>query len=200
MRILFAAITVLIAFASSAEARTHHHRHYAHPAHHQRHYVDQHRTNRLARVERSRVVNQQQFAGFGVFADQNVASLSDGRVRRSAPSRYRSANTSYRYANNGYHHAPGGRPAAWCGWYMRTLVGADPGPQYNLARSWAHYGSNAGGPSVGTIVVWAHHVGKIVGQENGQWIVESGNDGHAVRARPRSLAGAIAFRSAYASM
>jgi hypothetical protein len=82
---------------------------------------------------------------------------------------------------------------------MRSQVGADPGPQYNLARSWAHYGSNAGGPSVGTIVVWSHHVGKIVGRENGQWIVESGNDGHAVRTRPRSLAGAIAFRNAYAS-
>jgi hypothetical protein len=82
---------------------------------------------------------------------------------------------------------------------MRGQVGADPGPEYNLARSWAHYGSNAGGPSVGTIVVWRHHVGKIVGQENGQWIVESGNDGHAVRTRPRSLAGAIAFRNAYAS-
>jgi hypothetical protein len=27
-------------------------------------------------------------------------------------------------------------------------------------------GSNAGGPSVGAIVVWRHHVGKIVGQEN----------------------------------
>jgi hypothetical protein len=79
---------------------------------------------------------------------------------------------------------------------MRSQVGADPGPQYNLARSWAHYGSNAGGPSVGTIVVWRHHVGKIVGNENGQWIVESGNDGHAVRTRPRSLAGAIAFRRA----
>src|SRR6185437_8561818 len=96
------------------------------------------------------------------------------------------------------HHrsyAHSGRPAAWCGWYMRTQVGADPGPQYNLARSWARYGSNAGGPSVGAIVVWPHHVGKIVGQENGQWIVQSGNDGRGVRTRARSLAGAIAFRN-----
>ena len=97
------------------------------------------------------------------------------------------------------HHAHSGRPAAWCGWFMRTQVGSDPGPQFNLARSWARYGSNAGGPAVGAIVVWRHHVGKIVGQENGQWIVQSGNDGHAVRTRPRSLAGAIAFRNAYAS-
>jgi hypothetical protein len=79
---------------------------------------------------------------------------------------------------------------------MRSQVGSDPGPSYNLARSWASYGSNAGGPQVGAIVVWRHHVGKIVGQENGQWIVQSGNDGHAVRTRPRSLAGAIAFRTA----
>ncbi len=102
-------------------------------------------------------------------------------------------------ARSYHHHAGGrqhyaGRPAAWCGWYMRAQVGSDPGPSYNLARSWAHYGSNAGGPSVGAIVVWRHHVGKIVGHENGQWIVQSGNDGHAVRTRPRSMAGAIAFR------
>jgi len=83
---------------------------------------------------------------------------------------------------------------------MRTQVGGDPGPQYNLARSWAHYGVNAGGPAIGTIVVWPHHVGRIVGRENGQWIVQSGNDGHGVRTRPRSLAGAIAFRAAYAAI
>ena len=87
-----------------------------------------------------------------------------------------------------------GRPAAWCGWYMRSQVGSDPGPEYNLARAWAHYGANSGGPTVGVIVVWRHHVGKIVGRENGQWLVRSGNDGHAVRTRPWSLAGAIAFR------
>ena len=40
--------------------------------------------------------------------------------------------------------AEGGKPRAWCGWYMRGQVGADPGPSYNLARSWAHYGYDAG--------------------------------------------------------
>ena len=99
-----------------------------------------------------------------------------------------------------HHRSHAGRPAAWCGWYMRSQVGSDPGPEYNLARSWAHYGVNAGGPTVGAIVVWRHHVGKIVGRENGQWLVRSGNDGHAVRTRPRSLAGAIAFRRAYAGI
>ena len=76
---------------------------------------------------------------------------------------------------------------------MRQLVGSDPGPQFNLARNWARWG-HRGPAGIGAVVVWPHHVGKIVGQENGQWIVQSGNDGHAVRARPRSLAGAIAFR------
>jgi hypothetical protein len=79
---------------------------------------------------------------------------------------------------------------------MRTQVAGDPGPQYNLARNWVHYGANAGGPAIGAIVVWPHHVGKIVGHENGQWIVQSGNDGRGVRTRPRSLSGAIAFRTA----
>ena len=86
-----------------------------------------------------------------------------------------------------------GRPAAWCGWEMRRLVGSDPGPSYNLARNWAHWG-RPGPAGVGAVVVWPHHVGKIVGKQNGQWIVQSGNDGHAVRTRPRSIAGAIAIR------
>jgi hypothetical protein len=79
------------------------------------------------------------------------------------------------------------RPAAWCGWQMRHLVGADPGPSFNLARNWAHWG-RPGSAGIGAVVVWPHHVGKIVGQQNGEWVIESGNDGHAVRVRPRSIA------------
>ena len=85
------------------------------------------------------------------------------------------------------------RPVAWCGWEMRRLVGVDPGPSFNLARNWAHWG-RPGQAGIGAVVVWPHHVGKIVGQQNGEWIVESGNDGHALRTRPRSIAGAIAIR------
>jgi hypothetical protein len=85
------------------------------------------------------------------------------------------------------------RPAAWCGWQMRRLVGADPGPSFNLAHNWVHWG-RAGPAGIGAVVVWPHHVGKIVGQQNGEWIIESGNDGHAHRTRPRSIAGAIAIR------
>jgi hypothetical protein len=76
---------------------------------------------------------------------------------------------------------------------MRQLVSGDPGPAFNLARNWARWGQ-AGPAGVGAVVVWPHHVGKIVGQEGGEWIVESGNDGNRVRTRPRSIAGAIAIR------
>src|SRR5581483_11526390 len=86
-----------------------------------------------------------------------------------------------------YHGGLGARPSAWCGWEMRQLVGSDPGPQYNLARNWAHWG-RSGAPGVGAVVVWPHHVGKIVGREDGKWVIKSGNDGHALRTRPRSIA------------
>lgn len=113
----------------------------------------------------------------------------------------------HRYVYRGSHHrrtrlaslgdggGRGGRPHAWCGWYARRLVRSDPGVAYNLARNWTHWGRPSG-PGVGVMVVWSHHVGMITGRAaNGQWIVKSGNDGHAVRERPRSIAGAIAFRA-----
>lgn len=94
----------------------------------------------------------------------------------------------------GQHLAGGGRPREWCGWELRHELGvADR--SYNLARNWAHYGSPAGGPASGVIVVWSHHVGRIEGEcSDGEWLVHSGNDGGAVRTRCRSVRGAIAFR------
>lgn len=84
------------------------------------------------------------------------------------------------------------KPGAWCGWYMRQLFGG--GPELNLAANWAKVG-RAVVAEIGAIVVWPHHVGLIVGKaDNGQFIVKSGNDGHAIRERARSIAGAIAFR------
>jgi hypothetical protein len=106
---------------------------------------------------------------------------------------FAAANASVDQTVSAYRGRNQARPAAWCGWEMRRLVGADPGPNYNLARNWAHWG-RPGSAGVGAVVVWARHVGKIVGQQDGQWIIESGNDGHAVRSRPRSIAGAIAMR------
>jgi len=87
------------------------------------------------------------------------------------------------------HSGLGGRPSAWCGWYMRSRHGG--GPEYNLAANWRNRGTPTH-PHVGAIVVWNHHVGEITGQAaDGRWIVLSGNDSHAVKERPRSVAGAV---------
>lgn len=88
--------------------------------------------------------------------------------------------------------ATSGRPKAWCGWWLSQHLGM-PLRNLWLARNWASVGSPAQ-PGPGVVVVWRHHVGIITGQQNGKWIVKSGNDGRRVRERPRSIAGAIAFR------
>jgi hypothetical protein len=98
----------------------------------------------------------------------------------------------YRHHHYRNHHSH--RAHAWCGTYMSRYFGKSD-PRLALARQWAREGWNAGGPGLGVVVVWAHHVGVITGRTpDGQWIVHSGNDGGAVRTRPRSIAGAIAFR------
>jgi hypothetical protein len=109
------------------------------------------------------------------------------------------ARTRHHYHHHHYHHVrveighiSTGRPRAWCGWYMRQLLHVADAA-YNLARNWAHWG-HATTPHVGAIVVWRHHVGRIVAGRPGAWVINSGNDGHAVRTRQRSIAGAIAFR------
>jgi hypothetical protein len=85
------------------------------------------------------------------------------------------------------------RPKAWCGWWLRHYLGvADRA--YNRASQWIHYGTNAHGPGSGVIVVWWHHVGIITGGSMDHWVVKSGNDGHAVQERERSLRGVIAYR------
>jgi len=89
-------------------------------------------------------------------------------------------------------HRHGHRAHAWCGSYLSKYLGK-PDRRLALARSWANEGTNAGGPGIGVVVVWSHHVGIITGQTpNGQWIVHSGNDGGAVRTRARSLSRANA--------
>ncbi|MFN3868834.1 MAG: hypothetical protein ACK4MF_07205 [Hyphomicrobiaceae bacterium] len=117
---------------------------------------------------------------------------SRGRSYRSS---YRSADRATRpgaeVAGYGYstRYAAGGRPRQWCGWWMRTQRGG--GPHLNVAWNWRNYGSPAS-PQVGAVVVWRHHVGQIVGRAaDGRWLVQSGNDGGAVRTRPRSVAGAV---------
>ena len=110
------------------------------------------------------------------FRDRSLNSTNEIRMRMLAAASAMlcvfassaEARTHHRYHPSCYRHywhysrahAYSGRPAAWCGWYMRGQVGRDSGPQYNRAVSWARYGVNACGPSVGAIVVWRHHVAR----------------------------------------
>jgi hypothetical protein len=106
---------------------------------------------------------------------------------RRAASTSAHAHTQRRYA--------GGRPAQWCGWFMRQVFG-EADRAFNLAIAWARWGRKSEGPQVGAVVVWRHHVGLIAGgpDQRGRWLVRSGNDAHAVRTRYLSLRGAVAFR------
>jgi hypothetical protein len=141
---------------------------------------------------RHRVAHARSWTGFGSARGEAVASQSEttGRGDRERSGDFAEHRT---FATT---RVSGGRPRAWCGWFARGLVGSDPGPAYNLARNWANWGRSAS-PGVGVVVVWPHHVGMITGRTpDGQWIVKSGNDGGGVaRERPRSVAGAIAFRA-----
>ncbi len=121
-------------------------------------------------------------AGNGARSSRHYASYARG-------TRHYRQHASYARGTRSAHHAAGGRPARWCGWWMRTQKGG--GPEYNLAANWRHWGRPSG-PRVGAVVVWSHHVGMITGRTaSGEWIVKSGNDGGAVRERPRSVAGAV---------
>ena len=111
------------------------------------------------------------------------------RERRQTKSSARNRDNGDGEGGRERHSGVGPKPGAWCGWYMRTRHGG--GPELNLAANWRHYGRPSS-PQVGAIVVWPHHVGEIVGRaSDGQWIVLSGNDGNAVKRRPRSIAGAV---------
>lgn len=106
-----------------------------------------------------------------------------------------STTADYKEMWRGFSVGYGPRPAKWCGWILRQWVSRDPGEKYNRAYFWSTWGRKAV-PAPGVIVVWPHHVGKIVEVTGkGRAIVKSGNDGGQIRTRERSIANAIAFRS-----
>lgn len=86
---------------------------------------------------------------------------------------------------------PHGCPAAWCGCWLMHRFGLTDKRLWQ-ARQWARLFQRTAA-QVGAVVVWPHHVGVIVGGAPGQWVILSGNDGHRVRERVRSVRGAIAF-------
>jgi len=208
MTIPAAALAATFVFAQSAQARDYHRHHGLHreaSRYGSRSIYQNSQPQEFAggfwnseeqTYPRGRRLPAQQFAG-GSWNGAEEAAYPRGRRRlpaqQSAGGSWNGAEATTYQAAPAYQGGLGGRPSAWCGWEMRQLVSGDPGPEYNLARNWAHWG-HSGPVGVGAVVVWPHHVGKIVAQQDGNWVIESGNDGHALRTRPRSIAGAIAIR------
>jgi hypothetical protein len=52
---------------------------------------------------------------------------------------FAAANASVDQTVSAYRGRNQARPAAWCGWEMRRLVGADPGPRARLRYGGADY-------------------------------------------------------------
>lgn len=93
------------------------------------------------------------------------------------------------------HRHHGGHGVPWCGIWMEGHTGIH-GPG-NLARAieWRNVGQAASGPGPGIIGVLPHHVFQVISVlGNGMVLAISGNDGNAVRTRPRSTAGVVAWR------
>ncbi|MGA9006982.1 MAG: hypothetical protein WB495_08805, partial [Xanthobacteraceae bacterium] len=89
------------------------------------------------------------FAAVTVLAQSAQAHEHHHRVYHHVARSHRDASYGgYGFSGQQYNAEPqrtasygvGPRPSAWCGWEMRQLVGGDPGPSYNLARNWAHWG------------------------------------------------------------
>jgi len=179
--LLAGSVLMITAYSASASSLGRHHHH--------PHISDQHTTpHQLA---------YHQF-GAGRFADRR--SSGNRVIFRDTAFRSYASPTIGNYTPGAYvptvHRVADGRPSAWCGWEMRQLVSADPGPEYNLARNWVHWGHAAGGPAPGVIGVMAHHVFKVISVVGpGQVLAISGNDSHAVRTRVRTTSGVIAWRS-----
>ena len=137
----------------------------------------------------------------GVIALSSTSAQARGHHQRGVHAARHGAHKhhAYKHHNGTLAHrravrvSHSGRPAKWCGWWLGQHLGISNRNLW-LARNWASVGSNAGRPEVGVVVVWRHHVGIITGRDGSGWIIKSGNDGHTVRERVRSISGAIAFR------
>lgn len=174
MRIVLSVLALMFAVVGSAPASArahHHHKHHVHHRHHSHRRHHHHRVNRVHHVTEQR-------SGSQPSVDQTVQRLPQLGSLVESSARPREC----------YSVGP------WCGCFMRHLLGiADKA--YNLARNWAGIGQRTSAHS-GAIVVWRHHVGMLRSEPDarGRALVLSGNDGHRVRERVRSLQGAIAFR------
>jgi uncharacterized protein (TIGR02594 family) len=167
----------MVALATPASARSHHHgagRHArAHHAHHHKYYRRHHHGRHFARARRD--------AG----AEQSRAQMmTDASVSPAAG--FGSSNVvaeARRYIGGN----PTGRGRLWCARFMNMVLQHSGlhGTGSDMARSFASYGQRVSGPQIGAIAVMGRrgggHVGVVSGIDaSGNPIVVSGNHGHRV--------------------
>ncbi len=88
-----------------------------------------------------------------------------------------------------------GRPAEWCGWWMRQHLGGRYGPEFNVARNWLIAGRPLDGPRPGAIGVKAHHVFQVIRVVDSEHVLAiSGNDHNEVWTRIRATSDVIGWR------
>jgi uncharacterized protein (TIGR02594 family) len=167
----------MVALASPASARSHHHgagrharAHHSHHSHHgyrhhRRHFAQAGDAGERSRAQVMAEASVSPAAGFGGSSSSNV--VAEAR-------RYIGGN-------------PTGRGRLWCARFMNMVLQHSGlhGTGSDMARSFAGYGQRVSGPQVGAIAVMGRrgggHVGVVSGIDaSGNPIVVSGNHGHRV--------------------
>ena len=162
----------LLAVASPASARSHHHGAGRHArAYHAGHHASRHHARRHYAHRHFRSLARASSAAPAGFAASGFGSSDVVAEAR----RYIGGN-------------PTGRVSLWCARFMNMVLerSGHRGTGSDMARSFASYGHRISGPQVGAIAVMARrgggHVGVVSGIDaSGNPIVVSGNNGNRVR-------------------
>ena len=169
----------MVALATPASARSHHHgagRHARahHFHHHTRHYRHRYHGRHIARTS-------QIGPGVEQARTQALAEASDSPAAGFGSSNMVSEARRYIGGN------PTGRGSLWCARFMNMVLQHSGlrGTGSDMASSFAHYGQRVSGPQIGAIAVMGRrgggHVGVVSGIDaSGNPIVVSGNHGHRV--------------------
>jgi uncharacterized protein (TIGR02594 family) len=168
----------MVALATPASARSHHHGAGRHArAHHHHHHIKHYRHRHHGRhVARSARIDP------GVARAQALAEASDSPAAGFGLSSNVVAEARRYIGGN-----PTGRGSLWCARFMNMVLQHSGlhGTGSDMASSFAHYGQRVSGPQVGAIAVMGRrgggHVGVVSGIDaSGNPIVVSGNHGHRV--------------------
>jgi len=181
--------TAMVASATPASARSHHHimRH-AH-AHYAGRYLAYRHYRHVARQSRWDAGVAQMRARGLANSNAGIAPDSGGVTPTSSFGSSGIVSEARRYLGGN----PTGRGSLWCARFMNLVLQQSGyhGTGSDMAASFAHYGQRISGPQVGAIAVMGRrgggHVGIITGIDaSGNPIMISGNNGNRVREAPIS--------------